>query len=90
MSNCKGHIILIWISLILGSTMPVKAQVPIPVQENTKVVVERPKFKISDTEFILKLIADSRIYGRDINQAILTIQKIQDLHTLLLKTEKEL
>ena len=61
-----------------------------PVQENTKVVVERPKFTISDTEFLLKLIADSRIYGRDINQAINTIQKIQDLHTLLLKTEKEL
>jgi hypothetical protein len=61
-----------------------------PVQEDTQVVVERPKFTISDTEFILKLIADSRIYGRDINQAILTIQKIQDLHTLLLKTEKEL
>ena len=61
-----------------------------PVQENTEVVVKRPKFMISDTEFILKLISDSRIYGRDINQAILTIQKIQDLHTLLLKTEKEL
>jgi hypothetical protein len=61
-----------------------------PVQEDTQVVVERPKFTISDTEFLLKLIADSRIYGRDINQAILTIQKIQDLHTLLLKTEKEL
>jgi hypothetical protein len=61
-----------------------------PVPENTQVVVERPKFMISDTEFLLKLIADSRIYGRDINQAITTIQKIQDLHTLLLKTEKEL
>jgi hypothetical protein len=62
-----------------------------PVEDvQNEVSIERPTFTISDTEFILKLIADSRIYGRDINQAISTIKKIQDLHTLLLKTEKEL
>ena len=62
-----------------------------PVEDVQKEIgIERPKFTISDTEFILKLIADSKIYGRDINQAISTIRKIQDLHTSLLKTEKEL
>ena len=49
----------------------------------------RPSFTISDTEFLLKLIADSKIQGRDLNQAISTIQKIQDLHTIMLSTEKE-
>ena len=51
--------------------------------------INRPSFTISDTEFLLKLIADSKIQGRDLNQAISTIQKIQDLHTSMLNTEKE-
>ena len=63
---------------------------PVEAEVSNDPTIKRPKFTISDTEFILKLIADARIYGRDINQAVVTIQKIQDLHTLLLKTEKEL
>jgi len=39
MSIRTGHIILIWISLILSSSMAVKSQVPIPVKENTKTIL---------------------------------------------------
>tara|TARA_Y100000593_G_scaffold91713_1_gene181323 strand:- start:274 stop:477 length:204 start_codon:yes stop_codon:yes gene_type:complete len=58
--------------------------------KTSKTPQTRPSFTISDTEFLLKLIADSKIPGRELNQAIVTIQKIQDLHTLLLSTEKEI
>ncbi len=46
-----------------------------------------PKWTIADTEFILRLVNDSRISGPDVEQAALTINKLKKLHSFLLNRE---
>jgi hypothetical protein len=48
---------------------------------------DEPKWCIADTEFLLRLINDVMISGKDVEQAAFTITKLKTLHAYLLKRE---
>jgi len=57
---------------------------PIISKDTTALAQKKVIWTIQDTEWLLRLITDAQISGRDIEQAAVTITKIKHIHSELL------
>ncbi len=57
---------------------------PIISKDSQALAQQKVIWSIQDTEWLLRLITDAQISGRDIEQAAITITKIKHIHSELL------
>jgi|10_taG_2_1085330.scaffolds.fasta_scaffold26830_2 hypothetical protein len=57
---------------------------PIISKDSQTLAQQKVIWSIQDTEWLLRLITDAQISGRDIEQAAITITKIKHIHSELL------
>ena len=57
-----------------------------PVVQNIK----KTGFTIKDTDFLMRLFANSSLKGSDIYQAYATLEKLKEVHERLSKVEEEI